>query len=66
MENESDSYFELHRSFNVVLFEQAMKDAALLDAEFAATKRVKGPLHGVPMTFKDCCMYFAFVFYRTF
>lgn len=39
----------------LVLFEQALKTAADLDAEFASTNRLHGALHGIPMTVKDCC-----------
>ncbi|KAI0278662.1 amidase signature domain-containing protein, partial [Russula brevipes] len=36
-----------------VFFEQAREDARQLDAEFAETGRLKGPLHGVPISLKD-------------
>lgn len=36
-----------------VLFEQARREAQELDDEFSKTKRLKGPLHGVPASFKD-------------
>ncbi|KAH8111020.1 amidase signature enzyme [Phellopilus nigrolimitatus] len=36
-----------------ILFEQALKEADELDAEFASTKRLRGALHGVPVSFKD-------------
>lgn len=36
-----------------MLFSDALKTAGELDAHFAATKELKGPLHGVPMSFKD-------------
>lgn len=36
-----------------VFFEDARRQAIQLDEEFAATKKVRGRLHGVPMTFKD-------------
>ncbi|KAI0065501.1 amidase [Artomyces pyxidatus] len=36
-----------------VLFEQAREEAHQLDREFAATGVLKGPLHGVPVSFKD-------------
>ncbi|KII87208.1 hypothetical protein PLICRDRAFT_113002 [Plicaturopsis crispa FD-325 SS-3] len=36
-----------------VLFEQALREAALLDKEYAATGKLRGPLHGVPVSFKD-------------
>jgi Asp-tRNA(Asn)/Glu-tRNA(Gln) amidotransferase A subunit family amidase len=41
----------------VVFFEEAKEDALKLDAEFAATGRLKGPLHGVPISVKDQCMF---------
>lgn len=31
------------------MFESARQRASELDAEFAATKQLKGPLHGVPV-----------------
>ncbi|KAL0953568.1 hypothetical protein HGRIS_004786 [Hohenbuehelia grisea] len=36
-----------------VLFDQARRLAKELDDEFAATKRLRGPLHGVPVSVKD-------------
>ncbi|KAL4068640.1 amidase signature domain-containing protein [Scleroderma yunnanense] len=36
-----------------VLFEDARRQAAELDQEFATTKKLRGDLHGVPMSFKD-------------
>ncbi|EMD38846.1 hypothetical protein CERSUDRAFT_104159 [Gelatoporia subvermispora B] len=36
-----------------VMFEDARETALELDAEFAATKKLRGPLHGVPISFKD-------------
>ena len=38
-----------------MLFEKARKDAKELDLEFAKTGKLKGPLHGVPFSFKDQC-----------
>ena len=38
-----------------VLFEDARKQAKELDAEFASTGQLRGPLHGVPVSFKDQC-----------
>jgi len=35
------------------MFSDALKTAGELDAHFAATKELKGPLHGVPISFKD-------------
>ncbi|CAK5279392.1 unnamed protein product [Mycena citricolor] len=36
-----------------ILFQQAQQQARELDAEFAATKQLRGPLHGVPISIKD-------------
>src|SRR6266849_9867433 len=36
----------------IVFFEEAKQDARKLDDEFAATGRLKGPLHGVPISVK--------------
>lgn len=41
-----------------VLFEQALVEAEELDAEFASTKSLRGPLHGIPVSFKDQCTCF--------
>jgi len=41
-----------------VFFEEAKEDARKLDAEFAQTGRVKGLLHGVPISVKDLCALF--------
>ena len=41
--------------FSIALFESAFKDARALDEEFAATGRLRGPLHGVPISLKDMC-----------
>jgi len=38
-----------------VLFDRARRQAKELDNEFASTKRLRGPLHGVPVSFKDQC-----------
>ncbi|KAG2132990.1 amidase signature domain-containing protein [Suillus clintonianus] len=35
------------------LYEDARKQAKELDAEFASTKVLRGPFHGVPVSFKD-------------
>lgn len=40
-----------------VLFDQALTRAEDLDAEFAKSGETKGPLHGVPITFKDQCKF---------
>ena len=36
-----------------MLFSDALKTAVELDTHFATTKELKGPLHGVPVSFKD-------------
>ncbi|KAJ5845083.1 hypothetical protein N7534_008752 [Penicillium rubens] len=36
-----------------VLFEDALGQAKQLDAEFAETGKLRGPLHGIPITVKD-------------
>ena len=40
-----------------MLFEQARREARQLDEYFSKHKQVKGPLHGVPVSFKDVCKY---------
>jgi hypothetical protein len=41
----------------VVFFNEAREDARKLDADFAETGRLKGPLHGVPISLKDSCAF---------
>ncbi len=36
------------------MFKDARVQAKDLDAEFAATKKLRGPLHGVPFSVKVC------------
>lgn len=36
-----------------ILFEDAIEQAKQLDADFAETGKLKGPLHGIPITLKD-------------
>lgn len=36
-----------------VLFDDAIEQARELDREFQSTKKIKGPLHGIPITVKD-------------
>jgi Asp-tRNA(Asn)/Glu-tRNA(Gln) amidotransferase A subunit family amidase len=36
-----------------VLFEDAIEQARILDAEFKDTGKLRGPLHGIPITLKD-------------
>ncbi len=43
------------RPWLLVLFSEARTQAKALDAEFASTGRLRGPLHGVPVSFKDVC-----------
>lgn len=38
-----------------VLFEDARERAKELDTEFASTKTLRGPFHGVPVSVKDHC-----------
>jgi len=40
-----------------VFFEEAREEARKLDAEFAKTGELKGPLHGVPISVKDMCAF---------
>jgi Asp-tRNA(Asn)/Glu-tRNA(Gln) amidotransferase A subunit family amidase len=44
----------------IVFFEEAKQEAHKLDEEFAATGRLKGPLHGVPISVKDQCTFSPF------
>ncbi|KDQ10331.1 hypothetical protein BOTBODRAFT_36235 [Botryobasidium botryosum FD-172 SS1] len=44
---------EKNNCFTEILFTEALAAAEELDAEFQATKKIRGPLHGVPMTVKD-------------
>lgn len=39
----------------IVMFADARAEARALDKEFVATGSVRGPLHGVPVSFKDPC-----------
>lgn len=54
------SLSRLHLTFALiafkVMFEEAIRDAEALDIEFARTGQIKGPLHGLPISFKDQCM----------
>lgn len=36
-----------------ILFEDALEQAKQLDADFTETGKLKGPLHGIPITLKD-------------
>ena len=42
-----------------VFFEEAKEVARSLDAEFAETGILKGPLHGVPISVKDQCAFYS-------
>ncbi|KAH9935917.1 amidase signature enzyme [Epithele typhae] len=44
---------ELTNCLTEAMFGAARKHAKALDAEFASTGRLRGPLHGVPVSFKD-------------
>lgn len=44
-----------NRMLPSVLFQQARREAQELDRHFRETKELKGPLHGVPVSFKDVC-----------
>ena len=41
----------------VVFFLEATENAEKLDAEFSESGRLRGPLHGVPISVKDSCAY---------
>ena len=43
------------KSVVLVFFSQARAEAQALDEEFALTGKIRGPLHGVPVSFKDIC-----------
>jgi len=45
-------------SAHIVMFDWARKQAKTLDEEFAATGKVRGPLHGVPVS---CTVNYSFV-----
>ena len=45
-------------TYTVVFFAEATEEARRLDTEFAESGRLKGPLHGVPMSLKDLCAFF--------
>ena len=44
-----------------VVFKEGRDEARKLDAEFAKTEQITGPLHGVPITVKDMCASLCFV-----
>lgn len=45
---------QLTRSCTELLFDRALKKAQDLDQHLAETGRVVGPLHGIPVSVKDC------------
>lgn len=45
---------QLCNQLTEIMFADAIAQAEALDAAFRRTGRVAGPLHGVPMTFKEC------------
>ncbi|OQE43364.1 hypothetical protein PENCOP_c003G08886 [Penicillium coprophilum] len=44
---------QLTNSLTEVLFEDALEQAKQLDVDFTETGKLKGPLHGIPITLKD-------------
>ena len=42
-----------HTEPSLVMFTTALEEAKQLDQEFKATGQLRGPLHGVPVSFKD-------------
>ncbi|KAJ5313769.1 uncharacterized protein N7443_000653 [Penicillium atrosanguineum] len=44
---------QLTNCLSEVVFEDALEQARKLDAHYEATKKPKGPLHGIPVTVKD-------------
>ncbi len=40
-----------------VMFESAMREARMLDVEFATTSVLCGLLHGIPVSLKDVCVF---------
>ncbi|KAG9004319.1 hypothetical protein FRB94_006798 [Tulasnella sp. JGI-2019a] len=44
---------EVTNCLTEVMFADALQEARRLDREFTITKVIKGPLHGVPVSFKD-------------
>ncbi|KAF8270691.1 amidase signature domain-containing protein [Lactarius quietus] len=44
---------EVTNCLTEVFFEEAMEEASKLDAEFAKTGKLQGPMHGVPISVKD-------------
>lgn len=47
------SWYGQTNSLTEVLFEDALAQAKKLDVDFRATGKLKGPLHGIPITLKD-------------
>ncbi|KAJ5166482.1 uncharacterized protein N7482_005263 [Penicillium canariense] len=44
---------QLTNCLTEVVFDEALQQAKKLDEEFSSTHKLKGPLHGVPITLKD-------------
>ncbi|KAK2811837.1 hypothetical protein FQN50_001875 [Emmonsiellopsis sp. PD_5] len=44
---------QLTNALSEIIFEDALKQARQLDQSFKETGKIKGPLHGVPVTLKD-------------
>lgn len=40
-----------------IIFEEALQRARALDAHFKSTRKLIGPLHGIPVSLKDCVSY---------
>lgn len=45
---------QLCNNLTEIMFEDAIASARALDVQFSKTGKTKGPLHGLPMTFKVC------------
>ncbi|TVY41110.1 Acetamidase [Lachnellula subtilissima] len=45
---------QLCNTLTEIMFQDAIEDAKRLDAYFRKTGKTIGPLHGLPMTFKEC------------
>lgn len=39
----------------LAMFDDAISEAKALDEEFKKSQKLRGPLHGVPFSVKDCC-----------
>lgn len=45
---------QLTNCLTEIIFAEALETAKALDAQYQATGKVVGPLHGIPVTFKEC------------